>query len=106
MYLANRDVSYGLQRSDLTRWGGMAGGALLYAGFALLVAHFLPTWPTILVVGAGLAVMALRMLKLVRADGAVVAEMSEENSEALVAERTVQNSAEQKPREAEEPGRP
>ncbi|NKE09412.1 MULTISPECIES: lipopolysaccharide biosynthesis protein [Kocuria] len=113
MYLANKDVSYGLQRSDLTRWGGMAGGALLYAGFALLVAYFLPTWPTILVVGAGLAVMALRMLKLVRADGAVVAEMSEENSEALVAQRQAQNATEdnarsttdQEARDAEEPGR-
>lgn len=105
MYLANRDVSYGLQRSDLTRWGGMAAGALLYAGFALLVAHFLPTWPTILVVGAGLAVMAVRMLKLVRADGAVVAQMSEENSEALVAEREAQMVPNQDARDAEEPGR-
>ncbi|MDO5619082.1 lipopolysaccharide biosynthesis protein [Kocuria sp.] len=101
MYLANKDVSYGIQRRDLAVWAGMAGGAVLYAGFALLIAHFLPTWPTILLVGAGLAVMAFRMIKLVRADGAVVAQMSEENSEALVAERQADATAQ----DPEEPGR-
>lgn len=98
MYLANKDVSYGIVGKDVVRWSGMAGGVVLYAGFGLLVAHFLPTWPTIAVVAAGLAVMAFRMLKLVRADGAMVSEMSEQNAEELIAQR------EGPPRDAEEPG--
>ncbi|ROZ63269.1 lipopolysaccharide biosynthesis protein [Kocuria soli] len=87
MYLAEKDVSYGIVKADLMRWTGMVAGAVAFGGVALILAHFLPAWPTIAVVGAGLAVMALRMLKLVRADGAVVAEMSEENSEALMGKR-------------------
>lgn len=87
MYLANKDVSYGIGAADLKRWGVMVGGAVLYAGFAVLLAQWVPTWPTILIVAVGLGVMAIRMLKLVKADGAAVAQMSEENSEALVAER-------------------
>lgn len=105
MYLADKDVSYGIERKDLGRWGVMAGGAALYAGVALIVAHFLPAWPTILIVGAGLALMAFRMIKLVRADGAVVAEMSEENSEALVAERQADRAVIREAGDPEQPER-
>lgn len=75
---ANRDLPYRIQGQDLRRWAVMLAGALAYVAFAVLVARLLPSWPTILVVGAGLALMAVRMMRTVRADGQIVAEAAEQ----------------------------
>ncbi|MCT1602132.1 lipopolysaccharide biosynthesis protein [Kocuria sp. p3-SID1433] len=74
---ADRDLPYRVDRQDAKRWSGMLAGVIAYGGVALLIAHFLPTWPTILLVGAGLAVMAVRMMRTVRHDGELVAEAAQ-----------------------------
>lgn len=74
---ANRDLPYRVNGQDMRRWSLMLAGAVAFGGAALLIAQLLPAWPTILVVGAGLAVMAVRMMRMVRADGRLVAEAAQ-----------------------------
>lgn len=71
---AHRDLPYRITGADLRRWAFMLAGAVVYGLLAFAAARFLPAWPTIALVAVGLGVMALRMLRQVRADGALVAE--------------------------------